>query len=137
MGVDIDYLKGRIGEIRKTIGELSRLVSKPYAEIDLDEKYSMRYQLVVLVEALGDMGMHIAIEDLGSEPRSYAECFKLLEANELIESAEDLVKMVRLRNLLVHRYWIIDDAKVYKAVKEDFERVLELLEKVREKYGIR
>lgn len=135
--MDIDYLKGRIGEIRKTIGELSRLVSKPYAEMGLDEKYSMRYQLVVLVEALGDIGMHIAIEDLGSEPKSYAECFKLLETAGLIESAEDLVKMVRLRNLLVHRYWIIEDARVYKAVKEDFGRVLGLVEKVEGKYGIR
>ena len=135
--MDIDYLKGRMGEIRKTIGELSRLTSKPYTEMGLDEKYSMRYQLVVLVEALGDIGMHVAIEDLGSEPRSYAECFKLLEAGGLIGPAEDLVRMVRLRNLLVHRYWIIDDARVYKIIKDNFKRVLELVEKVEEKYGIR
>jgi len=135
--VDIGYLKGRIEEVRRTIGELSRLASRPYAEMGLDEKYSMRYQLVVLVEAMGDIGMHIAIEDLGSEPRSYAECFKLLEAGGLIGSAEDLVKMVRLRNLLVHRYWIIDDARVYRAVKEDFEHLLEFVKKVEEKYGTR
>lgn len=135
--MEIGYLKGRIEEVRRTVGEISRLASKPYAEMGLDEKYSMRYQLVVLVEAMGDIGMHIAIEDLGSEPRSYAECFKLLEAGGLIESAEDLVKMVRLRNLLVHRYWIIDDARVYRAVKEDFEHLLEFVKKVEGKYGTR
>ncbi|MBS7620798.1 DUF86 domain-containing protein [Candidatus Bathyarchaeota archaeon] len=31
--------------------------------------------------------------------------------------------MVRLRNLLVHRYWIIDDNQVYNAIKGDFKAV--------------
>lgn len=50
----------------------------------LDEKYSMRYQVVVLAEALGSICLHIAIEDFGYEPKSYAECFKLLKDNGLV-----------------------------------------------------
>lgn len=47
--VDIEYLKSRIKEVREVIGELLRLSSKPYKELNLDERYSMRYQIVVLV----------------------------------------------------------------------------------------
>lgn len=43
MVVDVDYLKGRIREVREVIGELRRFVSKAYSEMSLDEKYSMRY----------------------------------------------------------------------------------------------
>jgi uncharacterized protein YutE (UPF0331/DUF86 family) len=38
--------------------------------------------------------------------------------------------LIRLRNLLVHRYWIIDDRKIYEDVRKDFKNVLSFLEKV-------
>jgi len=37
-----------------------------------------------------------------------------------------------LRNISIHRYWSVDDEKVYEAVKADFRCVEELLSKVRE-----
>ncbi|MCD6443554.1 DUF86 domain-containing protein [Candidatus Bathyarchaeota archaeon] len=39
-----------------------------------------------------------------------------------------------LRNLLVHRYWTIDDGKVYENIKSDFKCVEELLKKVEEEF---
>ena len=136
MVVDVEYLKGRIREVREVVGELRRFVSKAYSEMSLDEKYSMRYHVVVLTEALGGLCLHIAMEDLGCEPVSYAECFKLLESRGVAERAEELVRMVRLRNLLVHRYWSIEDAKVYEAVKRDFRCVEDLIGRVERKYGL-
>ena len=136
MVVDVDYLKSRLREMHEVMGELSRLVSKSYAEMDWDEKYSMRYLIVVLAEALGSVCLHIAIEGMGCEPESYAECFKLLETRGLITYAGEIVRIVRLRNLLVHRYWTIDDAKVYEAVKTDFGCVEELINRVEKRYGI-
>jgi len=44
--------------------------------------------------------------------------------------SNDITKLIRLRNLLVHRYWIIDDRKIYETVREDFKNVLSFLEKV-------
>ena len=34
------------------------------------------------------------------------------------EIGEKLVKLARLRNLLVHRYWIIDDERILKEARE-------------------
>jgi len=137
MVVDIEYLKGRIKEVQEVLREVERLSLKPYSELGLDEKYSLRYHVVVLVEALGSICLHISIEDFGCEPRSYPECFKLLEGKGLIDCSEDLVKMARLRNILVHRYWSIDDAKVYDSIKRNFKCVEQLIEGVEKKYGIR
>jgi len=137
MVVDTEYLKGRIKEVKEVVGEVERLALKPYSELSLDEKYSLRYHVVVLVEALGSICLHISIEGFGREPRSYPECFKLLEERGLIDCSEDLVKIARLRNILVHRYWSIDDAKVYDSIKRNFKCVKQIIESVEMKYGIR
>jgi len=44
--------------------------------------------------------------------------------------------LVRLRNLLTHRYWIIDDNQVYNSIKNDFKSVNKFLESVQDKYAI-
>jgi len=33
--------------------------------------------------------------------------------------------MVGLRNILMHRYWLVDDERIYEAVKDDFKCVRE------------
>jgi uncharacterized protein YutE (UPF0331/DUF86 family) len=40
------------------------------------------------------------------------------------------VKIIRLRNLLVHRYWVIDDKIIYDAVKKNFRSVEEFIKRV-------
>lgn len=33
------------------------------------------------------------------------------------EVAESMTKLVGLRNIIVHRYWVVDDLKIYKSAK--------------------
>jgi len=101
-----------------------------------DEKYSLRYQIIVLAEALGSMCLHVVINELGKEPESYLECFKILEEKGLITSSENLIKISRLRNLITHRYWSIENGKIYNSIKNNFKEVEELLIKMEEQYGI-
>ena len=133
---DLDYLRARVREARDAIRELERIASRPYGELSLDEKYSMRYQVIVLVEAVGGLCLHIASEDFGYRPESYGECFRCLGNRGIVRCADDLIRIVRLRNLLVHRYWLVDDLRVYNAVKENFKCILEFLGMVEEKYGL-
>ncbi|MHA2371318.1 MAG: DUF86 domain-containing protein [Candidatus Hodarchaeales archaeon] len=131
-----EYLQSRVKEIENTIDELHRLTAIPFAELSLDQRYSTRYQIIVLVEAVGSICFHIALQDLDKEPRSYAECFKLLEAKDLLRSSSEILKIARLRNLLVHRYWIIDDEMIYKAIQEDFKGIADFLTDVTTHYGL-
>ncbi|MEM0008076.1 MAG: DUF86 domain-containing protein [Candidatus Bathyarchaeia archaeon] len=137
MPVNIEHIKQRIVEILETINELKRLTSKPYAELSLNEKYAIRYHIIVLAEALGGLCFQIATEDLNRTPSSYSQCFKILEEEGICDCAKDLTAIVRLRNLLVHRYWIIDDNQVYNAVKGDFKAVDNFLKSVRDRYAIK
>jgi len=130
--VDLAVLKARISEIAFAMNELRRLTSKPFAQLDIDEKYSMRYNVIVLVESIVSLCMHIAAERYAKAPGSYKEAIKLVAERLHLSCVNDLTSMVGLRNILIHRYWSVDDEKVYEAVKADFKCVEELLSKVRE-----
>jgi Uncharacterized conserved protein, COG2445 len=51
----------------------------------------------------------------------YAECFEKLAAQGVIDSAlaERLKAMARFRNLLLHRYWEVDDQRVLTIARND------------------
>ncbi len=137
MPVDLSQLKQRIIEVLDAKAELKRLTLKPYAELSLDEKYAVRYHVIVLAEAVSGVCLHIAKEDLGQEPLSYSECFRLLDEEGVCGNcAKDLSAIVRLRNLLTHRYWIINDLQIYESIKNDFRGVDKFLESVQEKYAV-
>lgn len=63
----------------------------------------------------------------GDAPTAYAECFEKLATHGIIDSAlaERLKAMARFRNLLLHRYWEVDDQRVLTIARNDlsdFER---------------
>ena len=76
--IDSDYLKVRVKEAIEAVKELERLTSKPFNELSFDERHSMRYQIIVLAEAIGSICIHISMEDLGYEPESYSDCIAYL-----------------------------------------------------------
>jgi uncharacterized protein YutE (UPF0331/DUF86 family) len=48
-----------------------------------------------------------------------------------VKCFKDLEALSRLRNLLVHRYWVVRDDLVYNCVRDDFKCVLEFTEAVK------
>jgi len=134
MPVDLDVVRSRVSDIKASIQELYRLTSKRYNELSIDEKYSIRYNIIVLVEALVALCSHIAVEELGKIPRSYRESVRTVAEYLNIPCIDDLEALVGLRNLLIHRYQIILDDKVYSFIKEDFKCLHRLVKEVMERY---
>ncbi len=60
----------------------------------------------------------------------------MLEEEGVCDCAKDLTALVRLRNLLVHRYWVINDDQIYNAIKSNFRAVEGFLKSVKERYAI-
>jgi uncharacterized protein YutE (UPF0331/DUF86 family) len=137
MPVDVNQIRQRLKEVIDTKAELKKLTEKPYEDLDMNQKYALRYHIIVLAEALGNVCLHVAKEDLNQEPFSYSECFRLLDDEGICDDcAKELTKIVRLRNLLTHRYWVIDDKQVYNSIKNDFHGVDSFLECVSDKYAV-
>ena len=120
-----------MSDILEAIAELRRLVSREFKEMSIDERYSMRYNLIVLVEFLASLCLHVALEHCGLRPRSYAECFRRVSERLSVSCYGDLESLARLRNVLVHRYWAIRDEAIYDSVRRDFGCVMEFISKVR------
>jgi len=72
------------------------------------------------VEAVASICLHLLIEEYDERIDSFPGCFtRLGELGVLPRGlAERLASAARLRNLLVHRYWVIGDKRVYESVRK-------------------
>ena len=132
--VNMDLIRKRLSEIRDAARLLEKYLQKPFRELDLSEILSVRYLIIQLVESSTAICMHVLITVYREYPEGYPSCFILMSRKGLIsnELGEKLAAAARLRNLLIHRYWEIDDRKVYNEAKKglrDFIEFADLIER--------
>jgi len=133
--VDRDLVEARVREIHDAVRLLEELTARGFEELTLHEKLSMRYLVIQLVEAA--ICVHLLAEGFNERAESYPGCFARLGELGIVprDLAARLAAAARLRNLLVHRYWAIDDRRVYESVREGlrgFEEFAKLVRKVLE-----
>jgi uncharacterized protein YutE (UPF0331/DUF86 family) len=105
---------------------LRDIMAKDFRELSIHERLSIRYLVIQLVEATSSICMHIILSVFNEGVEGFPECFMRLKVKGILpgDLASRLASAARLRNLLVHRYWAIDDEKVYESVRKglkDFE----------------
>ncbi|WP_258870456.1 DUF86 domain-containing protein [Pyrobaculum aerophilum] len=137
-GVDRDYIKTLILDIKTAVEEVLALVSKPYESLSKAEKYAIRYSLIIIAETVSALALHIARRALRAVPQTPIHALRLLRDSGFLSPREcdELERLVKLRNLLAHRYWVVDDRRVYESVKGDFESLLNFLQRLEMLYGI-
>lgn len=96
----------------------------------LEARYALRYSLVLLVEALVDALTLILEADHGLAPESYREAVLLAGEAGVIpyRVARGLAPLASLRNMLVHRYWRVDDERLYRETRKGLGVAREALE---------
>ena len=79
------------------------------------------YRLLVAIEAALGLCYHVSAKHLKKVPEGYAECFANLADAGIIPTdlSENLQKMARFRNLLVHMYWKVDYATLYELIQHN------------------
>lgn len=100
---------------------------------DRRARFALRYSIMLMVEALADLAVAILEKDFQVAPRSYREAFTLLAEKGVVaaESASRMERLAALRNMIVNRYWAVDDARVYREAKEGgLEAVRAFIEEV-------
>jgi len=88
-------------------------------EADIRLRKAVERALQVCVEALLDIGRNVIIREHLPQPEGNREVFTTLASVNIIPAdlLPPLIEMARFRNLLVHEYTKIDDAKVYHIFK--------------------
>jgi len=127
--VDREIINKLLSEARDALDEIRNIVS-----MDLNDfmrsrtaRFSLRYSIIMLVEALVDLAIAILEKDFGESIETYREAFvKLAEKGVIdIETMQIMIALVSLRNMIVHRYWAVDDVKIYRDAKEGGVRAVE------------
>lgn len=116
--INIEKIKTLEKDLIDTIIEIKSMLEVK-EEIFLKDKksvFALRYLLIEAIEAMASIGNHILTRIKGMVPRGYPDCFEKLAEGELIshELGNKLKKLASLRNIIIHKYWAIDDSKVFK-----------------------
>jgi len=87
---------------------------------------SAKYYLQISIECCLDIANHIIASEHLRAPEDYADTFKVLEENGIVEQEEGikLRQMAKFRNRLVHLYGDIDDAYVHDFMLNRLQDIL-------------
>jgi uncharacterized protein YutE (UPF0331/DUF86 family) len=80
---------------------------------------SAKYSLIVAIEGAVDLCNHLIAKNGFRTPEDYADSFKVLEERGAFDAefTQTLIQMARFRNRLVHIYWDIDNAELFRIVQ--------------------
>lgn len=119
--VDAGRLRTLLDRIADETAHLRRLAAMPDDELtgDPDRLAAVKYRFVVAIEAAIDVCQHVISSEGLRAPADFADAFRSLgEAGYLQpEIVPQLQQMTRFRNLLVHGYARIDDARVVDVLR--------------------
>jgi uncharacterized protein YutE (UPF0331/DUF86 family) len=126
--VDPDTLASILNNLRGCLKKLAILAALPEKTFlnDFTNVESAKHLLQVSIECCLDIAHHIVADEGFRTPTDYYDTFVVLRENDILPGAflPTLRQMVSFRNRLVHLYWDIDDATVYRILQEnlsDFE----------------
>ena len=87
---------------------------------------SAKYYLQVSIECCLDVANHIIASEHFRAPEDYADSFKVLEEQGMVDPEEGLKlrQMAKFRNRLVHLYGEIDDAYVHDFMLNRLQDIL-------------
>ena len=119
------------GSMREALQLLAELRDIP-EDVFLSDKHrqsSAKYNFTIAIEAAIDMANHIISRDRLRTPEDYVDTFQVLtEAGAVPQDfADELKKMARFRNRLVHLYWSVDVSEIRRILVArlgDFDRFL-------------
>ncbi len=121
--IDLDYYKRITRDIVDGLEEIEDTVKLSIDEFihNKSKRYAMRYAVILVVEAAADLGVAILRQYFDEEPESYREVFLKLAEKGVIKyaTARGMALLASLRNMIVHRYWRIDDARIYVEAKNN------------------
>jgi uncharacterized protein YutE (UPF0331/DUF86 family) len=132
---DIERMTRLMAEAQNALQNLHELAELDEEEFLKNKHYasSAKYNLLVAIEACIDIAYHLISKNKLRLPRDYADSFRVLEENDIIdkELARRLILMARFRNRLVHIYWDVDDRVIYRIITENVGDIEEFLYNLR------
>ena len=80
------------------------------------DEWALRYGLLECIQIIIDVSCSFVAEKNLGIPKNYSDCIQLIISNNYLDKdlGERIIRMVGLRNLLVHEYGVIDVQRLYE-----------------------
>ncbi len=135
--IDRDYVDRVINDIREALSLINKIIGIDIDKFisDLGLRYELRHSIIVIVEAIASLGIHILEKCYGLTPKSYGEVLEGLWRKNVIsfETYDKIYGLIPLRHRIIHRYWEVDDKRIYLDAKASgvgaIERFIEEVER--------
>jgi len=84
---------------------------------------SAKYSLIVAIEGAVDLCNHVISKNGFRTPEDYTDTFVVMKERGAFdeEFTRSLIQMVKFRNRLVHIYWDVDDAELYRIIQTNLQ----------------
>jgi len=121
VAVDPLVVKLRLDTILERISRLKtiqKLTEEQFLSDEIMQSFAER-NLQIIAQAVIDICTHLVAHNHWGSPKTYTDAVKVVAHHKIIESdlADRLIDFVKLRNVLVHLYLVIDLKIVYHSVK--------------------
>jgi len=102
---------------------------------DPDKVASTKYNLIVAIEAVIDIGQHLIAKNKLPLAEDYANTFHVLSEAGVFscDLLPNLINMAKFRNRLIHIYWNVNDTVIFEILQNhlhDFNTILQELSRV-------
>lgn len=138
--VDPARLQGLLGRIDDRLERLEAYAARSEEDFLSDEEAvaaSKYYLLTAIEDALG-VANHVISSEGYRGPTDYADAFRVLSERDVVPAdlATRLEAMARFRNLLVHGYARVDDARVHGFLQSDLEDLRAYVRAILERFEL-
>ncbi|MFH1617042.1 MAG: DUF86 domain-containing protein [Candidatus Margulisiibacteriota bacterium] len=136
MEIDRNLLERKLLALEEYIREIKELQGHALEEFLKDGKLQdlAERRLETAIQCSIDIANHIISRLSLGQPEEYSESFEILGAKNIIPEDFSLIlsDMAKFRNVLVHLYDKIDEARVHKAVEDGVKDIIKYAQSIRQ-----
>lgn len=132
MEFDKKLIHLRIDVIERNLKEIEAISKENQEALSYRDELALKHALLECVEACIDISNHMISVSGFRRPVDYSDVFVVLEENNIIKRnfSHRLQEMAKFRNVLVHRYTMVDRDKLGKIAKEDLKDITEFVKMI-------
>lgn len=139
MNIDVKRISQYIYEIKENTDDIKSILEDFSPEEILNNKRilkALKFNLVEIAESISLTIQHILAKNYGIPVKGYIDTIKKAREKNIIDESiyVSLKPFFDFRNILIHRYWEIDDSLLLKNVKENLESFYNFIETIRQKF---
>jgi uncharacterized protein YutE (UPF0331/DUF86 family) len=131
MEYNSDKVRKITSEILTALEKLEDLQKLTKAEFIADPHKigSAKYNLIVAIEGAVDLCNHVISKNGFRTPEDYTDTFMVMKEKGAFDErfTSSLIQMVSFRNRLVHIYWDVDDAELYRIIQTNLQDIRQFL----------